>query len=674
MLNTEELDLSRIPQHVAIIMDGNGRWAKLRGQERSYGHQAGAETVHVIAEEASKLGIKYLTLYTFSTENWNRPSNEVAALMALLFDSIEEETFMKNNISFRVIGDLTKLPDNVRERLETCIAHTANNTGMSLVLAISYSSRWEITEAARRLAALVQKGELTPEQAQDPNNIEGLIISAYSILDGQMDDASSGLNSGCSNWQFGDVISDDTYKGGGGTGDQNPVHLMEIFHIDPTIQDYNRKWLALYEGVNRCNQAIRILKGSDYDKKETRIAEMRFLRAHFYFNLKIIYNQIPYFDESVSDPSAFASISNKEYTSDQLWEKILNDFKAAYEGLPDSQPDVARPCKMTARAYMAKVYLFQGKWQECATATDEVINSGKYQLLPDFRNIFLPENDNCPEILFSVQASINDGSPNNYNGNPGDRLLPPGGPYPNYGFLRPSQNLVNAYKTDSNGLPLEDGIDVSENDYVDTRLDHTVARPGIMFLDVQLYDWTPREATVYGPYSPKKRIVSKNSSYYLAIWPYVNALNVYIIRYADVLLWRAEAAIELGDLATGLKYINQVRERAMNSQTVKTADGTADAAKYRIGLYPSFSDKEEAIRALRTERRLEFALEGERFFDLVRWGIASDVMNTYFEHEKTFRSHLQNARFIKGTHEYGPIPQAVIDLAKNGIIEQNPGY
>ena len=136
MLNKEELDLSRIPQHVAIIMDGNGRWAKLRGQERSYGHQAGAETVHVIAEEASKLGIKYLTLYTFSTENWNRPSNEVAALMALLFDSIEEETFMKNNISFRVIGDLTKLPDNVRERLETCIAHTANNTGMSLVLPI----------------------------------------------------------------------------------------------------------------------------------------------------------------------------------------------------------------------------------------------------------------------------------------------------------------------------------------------------------------------------------------------------------------------------------------------------------------------------------------------------------------------------------------------------------
>ena len=160
----EEIDLNRIPQHVAIIMDGNGRWAKQRGHERSYGHQAGAETVHVIAEEAAKLGVRYLTLYTFSTENWNRPSDEVAALMGLLFDSIEEETFMKNNISFRVIGDIEKLPANVQQRLNTCVAHTSHNTGMCLVLALSYSSRWEITEAARQIADLVQKSELKPEQ------------------------------------------------------------------------------------------------------------------------------------------------------------------------------------------------------------------------------------------------------------------------------------------------------------------------------------------------------------------------------------------------------------------------------------------------------------------------------------------------------------------------------
>ena len=164
MSYTEQIDFSRIPQHVAIIMDGNGRWAKQRGRERSFGHQTGAETVHVIAEEAARMGIKYLTLYTFSTENWNRPSDEVAALMSLLFDSIEEDTFMKNNISFRIIGDIEKLPANVQTRLYNCVENTSKNTGMCLVLALSYSSRWETTEARRQIAVLVQKGELTPEQ------------------------------------------------------------------------------------------------------------------------------------------------------------------------------------------------------------------------------------------------------------------------------------------------------------------------------------------------------------------------------------------------------------------------------------------------------------------------------------------------------------------------------
>ena len=164
MQDTEQIDLNRIPRHVAIIMDGNGRWAKQRGHERSFGHQAGAETVHIIAEEAARLGIKYLTLYTFSTENWNRPSEEVAALMSLLFESIEEETFMKNNISFRIIGDIAKLPANVQERLQACVEHTSANTGMCLVLALSYSARWEITEATRQIARLIKDGTLKPEQ------------------------------------------------------------------------------------------------------------------------------------------------------------------------------------------------------------------------------------------------------------------------------------------------------------------------------------------------------------------------------------------------------------------------------------------------------------------------------------------------------------------------------
>ncbi len=160
----EEIDTNRMPQHVAIIMDGNGRWAKQRGRERSYGHQAGAETVHLIAEEAARLGVKYLTLYTFSTENWGRPAEEVSALMGLLFDSIEEDTFMKNNIRFRVIGDIKKLPDYVQSRLNTCIEHTSGNTGMNLILALSYSSRWEITEAARHIAMAVKNGKLAADE------------------------------------------------------------------------------------------------------------------------------------------------------------------------------------------------------------------------------------------------------------------------------------------------------------------------------------------------------------------------------------------------------------------------------------------------------------------------------------------------------------------------------
>lgn len=167
MCDKEMIDTSRIPAHIAIIMDGNGRWAKQRGHARTFGHQAGAETVHVIAEESARLGVKFLTLYTFSTENWNRPVDEVAALMSLLMDSIEEETFMKNNISFRIIGDTDKLPEDVLNRLNRCIERTAANTGMCLTLALSYSSKWEITEAVKLIAKDVAEGKLKPQDITD---------------------------------------------------------------------------------------------------------------------------------------------------------------------------------------------------------------------------------------------------------------------------------------------------------------------------------------------------------------------------------------------------------------------------------------------------------------------------------------------------------------------------
>ena len=158
-----ELDRNNIPQHIAIIMDGNGRWAAERGKPRSYGHQAGVDAVRRITSECTRLGVKFLTLYTFSTENWNRPATEVAALMGLVLSSLEDEIFMKNNVRFQVIGDIKRLPIEVQEKLQGTMDHTANNSAMTIVVALSYSSRWEITKAMHEIADEVKAGTLLAE-------------------------------------------------------------------------------------------------------------------------------------------------------------------------------------------------------------------------------------------------------------------------------------------------------------------------------------------------------------------------------------------------------------------------------------------------------------------------------------------------------------------------------
>ncbi len=174
----EELDMKRIPQHIAIIMDGNGRWATERNKPRSYGHQAGVDTVRRITSECTRLGVKYLTLYTFSTENWNRPSDEIAALMGLVLTSLEDEIFMKNNVRFQVIGDIDRLPAAVAGKLRETIEHTANNDTMTMVVALSYSARWELTEATKQIAAKVQKGELSIDNI-DENTINNSLCTSF---------------------------------------------------------------------------------------------------------------------------------------------------------------------------------------------------------------------------------------------------------------------------------------------------------------------------------------------------------------------------------------------------------------------------------------------------------------------------------------------------------------
>lgn len=163
---SEQIDKKRMPQHVAIIMDGNGRWAKAHGMERNYGHQEGVTSVRKIVEAARKINLKYLTLYTFSTENWNRPEEEIHALMSLLVTAIHRETpdLMKNNVRLMAIGNLNRLPENARKTLDDCIKQTSKNTGTTVVLALSYSARWEITEAAKQIASEVANGTLTLDE------------------------------------------------------------------------------------------------------------------------------------------------------------------------------------------------------------------------------------------------------------------------------------------------------------------------------------------------------------------------------------------------------------------------------------------------------------------------------------------------------------------------------
>jgi undecaprenyl diphosphate synthase len=181
-----KIDIQKLPVHVAIIMDGNGRWARKRGKERIFGHQQGVNAVREVIKCATELGLKFLTLYTFSTENWNRPDDEISALMGIMVQSLnnETDTLIKNNIRLKAIGDVNRLADDVRARLYETMELTSSANGLTLVVALSYSSRWEIVEAARRLAADVSDGKLKPSSIGEDDFEK--YLSTYGIPDPEL--------------------------------------------------------------------------------------------------------------------------------------------------------------------------------------------------------------------------------------------------------------------------------------------------------------------------------------------------------------------------------------------------------------------------------------------------------------------------------------------------------
>lgn len=540
------------------------------------------------------------------------------------------------------------------------------------------------------------KGVLSSSDLTSPTAVEGLVTAAYAAIgNGDM------IGPIYSNWVYGSVRSDDAYKGGGGTGDVGEIDAIEHYNlVTPSINAFvTRTWQNLFKSISRCNVALRAvnsLSEASYPNKKTRLAELRFLRAHSYFTMKLLYKNIPIFDENAS-AEEILKVSNG-LSNEESWNKIAADFQFAIDNLPSSQPELGRANKVAAQAYLAKLRLYQAyeqndthqvvninktRLQEVVTLTQAVISSGKYSLSKDIADNFLAETENGSESIFAIQFTINDGTTSGRLNFEDGLNYPHGAPqYGCCGFHAPSQNLVNAHATDENGLPKFDTFNDSNIDLttatVDPRLDHTVGIDGHPYK----YDNTKpfsnswvRDAGVYGNFHSMRAQQLASSSSYFKLGPFMGtAKNYDILRYDDILLMQAEAYIELGQQASALPLINQVRKRASESTgRLKKADGTF-ASKYLVKEYTTTGwTQAYARKALQWERRMEFATEGPRFFDLVRWGIAEPTLNAYINKEKTRRTFLNTAKFTAGRDEYLPIPQAEITFT-NGLYKQNPGY
>lgn len=514
--------------------------------------------------------------------------------------------------------------------------------------------------------------------------VDKQVIAAYQALGGHFFGNAESFAGPSSNWII-DVRSDDAYKGGGGIGDRTDIHQLETATMDPTNFATFQKWRNPYFGIARCNVAIREITNLDdanYPKEE-RIAEMRFLRGHFHFDLKRNFNRIIYLDESM-DPTME---SNTKFSSEELWDLIQGDLQYAFDNLPLEQDEIGRINKYAAAAYLAKISVERKEWDDAIDYCDFVID-GPYELLPDFRQLAELDFENGPEAVFTIQFSTANIFANHNWGDLLNVTLGPGidgGAYANGDdFYLGSQELVNAFKVDGNGLPLfdayNDGTSVTSGSYsgpLDPRVDFTFGRFGIPWKGTAEYTeaWVRSQDYLPG-FSGKKHVIAPDDPRVHNSFPWAaSGLNFNVIRFADVLLWKAEAIIESnGVLDDARELINEVRQRAADSEPVKELGGTTDAANYNISTYPSSGWTQGLARtALRFERRLELALEGHRFYDLNRWGITAQVMNDYYQNESQRVEFLEGATFQANKHEYLPIPQGEIDLAPD-LYTQNENY
>jgi hypothetical protein len=534
-------------------------------------------------------------------------------------------------------------------------------------------------------------GALSDAAVQNEAGVELLLIGAYSTLDGIRNNLSgNGFAASGDNWWF-DVLSDDAHKGST-DGDQADLFEMETYNWTTGNPYILGKWSSVFAGVNRANAVIALIATIPDADLTGKLAEARFLRGHFNYELEKIYGNIPYISEE-----NYANTEFNQPNPGPIWDKIEADLQFAIDNLPASQAQSGRPTSWAAKAYLGKVLLQQSKWGPALTLFTDVINNGPYALNPEFVANFESDGENSSEAIFAIQFTADGGQ--SLNGNIGGVLnFPNPGPFGSCcGFYQPSQDLVNAFQTDAAGLPLLDTFNDTDvaNDYgledadaftthtgpLDPRLDYTVGRRGI---DYNRYGTFPGHswiratfADISGPYLPAKNVYQSgdtNNQGTGAWGEQHSGINYHIIRYADVLLMGAEAAVETNDLASALTWVNLVRNRAKNMTYVQNATGDAPAANYVIEPYTSFADQAFARKAVHLERRLELGMEGHRFFDLKRWGNGVSVINDYIANEsRTITNFGTKAKPFAAKNNLLPIPLNAIDLS-GGILQQNDGY
>lgn len=541
------------------------------------------------------------------------------------------------------------------------------------------------------------QGELTTQQLETPDGVEGVLIGAYGLLNGNVNGTWGNYSTSPSQWLFGEVAADNAHKGSN-NGDQPNMNQIELYQVTSTNDNLEVMWNRYYEGIARCNNTLRLLatvqSGSGSKLSEGRAteiqAEARFLRAHYYFFLRRVFVNIPYVDETITSTADAAKVPNNT----DVYPKIEEDLRYAVENLPITKPrnQAGRVDKIAAQAYLGKVLLYQKKYAEALTLFDAVIDAKPSITTMPFTDNFDVTKENGPESIFAAQHAINpDGSGD--NANIGDML---GGFYGNApvnccGFFQPTFDLVSSFKTNAAGLPLLDNTyrtnpiksdfgltgaaktnyQVDKTIVVDPRLDYTVGRRGVPYRDWGLMAGDPwiRDPAYAGPFVGVKHMIEQAQFSGQAVQGslQITGLNVNIIRLADVYLMAAECYVEAGNLPEAMRLVNLIRQRAA-LLPAKQVGGTP-AAVYRVGQYTTFPSPDYARNAIRFERRLELAMEGHRFYDLVRWGIAKQVLESYSTFEGSLLSSFRNLTFEAKDAVY-PIPQQQIDRSQ-GALQQN---